>query len=201
MRYLNNYQAFLEADIPVGDTDKPDIKMAKEKINTINRQITEYQEKKPKIDQLYSSTSNNKEIEDGLKKILGESDVNSKEDRNPFLVKYLEVARLKKEVEDIQNKNVKDKMTLDDFNQELSLSKDASTKQAVSFKISDIKNRISLNSAEIVKKMQEIQKREAESKTEMDKIKRDIIQNTQRINDIKQKQKKYRFFYFIYTVK
>ena len=48
MRYLNNYQAFLEADIPVGDTDKPDIKMAKEKINTINRQITEYQEKKPK---------------------------------------------------------------------------------------------------------------------------------------------------------
>ena len=187
MRYLNNYQAFLEADIPVGDTDKPDIKMAKEKINTINRQITEYQEKKPKIDQLYSSTSNNKEIEDGLKKILGESDVNSKEDRNPFLVKYLEVARLKKEVEDIQNKNVKDKMTLDDFNQELSLSKDASTKQAVSFKISDIKNRISLNSAEIVKKMQEIQKRETESKTEMDKIKRDIIQNTQRINDIKQK--------------
>lgn len=187
MKYLNNYQSFLEADIPVSDTDKPDIKMAKEKINTINKQIAEYQEKKPKIDQLYSSTSNNKEIEEGLKKILGESDVNAKEDRNTFLVKYLEVARLKKEVEDIQNKNVKDKMTLDDFNQELSLSKDSSIKQVVSFKISEIKTRMSFNSSEIVKKTKEIQKKEAETKAEMDKIKRDIVQNTQRINDIKQK--------------
>lgn len=187
MKYLKKYQIFLEADIPVNDTDKPDVKMAKEKINTINAQIAEYQEKKPKIDQLYSSTNNDKEIEEGLKKILGETDVNSEEDRNPFLVRYLEVARLKKEVESIQDKNVKDKLSLDDFNQELSLSKDASTKQAVSYKISDIKTRMGKNSADIVKKMQEIQKREAESKAEMEKIKRDIVQNSQRIQDIKQK--------------
>lgn len=187
MKYLKKYQIFLEADIPVNDTDKPDVKMAKEKINTINAQIVDYQEKKPKIDQLYSSTSNDKEIEDGLKKLLGETDINSKEDRNPFLVRYLEVARLKKEVESIQDRNAKDKLSLDDFNQELGLSKEATTKQAVSFKISDIKSRISKNSADIVKKMQEIQKKEAENKVEMEKIKQDIIQNTQRIKDIKQK--------------
>jgi len=189
MKYLKKYHFFSEeVGYEVKNTDKPDVKLAKEKMNTVNDQFKEYNEKKPIIDTLYSkSPSTEKEISDGLKEILGDADVQEGADRNPFLVEYVGICSIEKEVYNLQDKNAKDKLTLDDFNQELSLSKEDSTKKLVSFKISDIKNRMSKNAGDIVKKMADIQKRQTELKTKMDNIQREISLNIKKINDIKQK--------------
>ena len=72
MKYLKKYTIFLEEDeFEVKDTDQADVKMAKEKMNTIKEQFNEYNQKKPLIDQVYIKTGKkktNEEIEVELKK-------------------------------------------------------------------------------------------------------------------------------------
>lgn len=183
MKYLKKYKLFLEADIEIKDSDEPGIKVAKEEMNDIQNQMTEFAQKKSQIDQIYSTIKDKTQLEEKLKALLGDKE----SERNPFLVRYLEISKLKKEIEDIQDKNIKDKLSLDDFNQEMSLSKDSDVKKMVSFKISDIKNRISKNSADLLKKSQEVQQKELEMKEEMEKIKKDIEENSKTIKEEEQK--------------
>jgi hypothetical protein len=183
MKYLKKYKIFLEADIQVNDSDEPGVKVAKEEMNDVQQQMSEFTQKKSQIDQLYSTIKDKAQLEEKIKSLLGDEE----SERNPFLVNYLGVSKLKKEIEDIQDKNVKDKMSLDDFSEEMNLSKDADTKKMVSFKVSDIKNRISKNSVELLKKIQEVQEKEAKMKEEMEKIKKDIEQDSKTIEEEQQK--------------
>lgn len=187
MKYLKKYVIFLEEDeFEVKDTDQADVKMAKEKMNTIQNQISEYNQKKPLIDQVYVKTDKKKtkeEIESGLKQILGETDIQSEEDRNPFLVEYSTIARLKKDVDDLQTGKVEDKVRLDDFQQELNLSTEASTKLLVNSKIQDIKNRLGEKSAKITQIMNDINIKQKEHVVKMEKIKVDIAEYIKKISD------------------
>lgn len=184
MRRLLNYKYFIEK-LVIDPSDEPDIKLAKEELNKLEKNLKDFPTIKSDIDKAFAETKGDKDSSNLNMKI---ENIEKKFPDNSFLIKkWVEICKLNKEISDIQNKNLKDKISLDDFNQELSLSKDSSIKQVVSFKISEIKTRMSFNSSEIVNKTKEIQKKEAETKAEMDKIKRDIVQNTQRINDIKQK--------------
>ena len=191
MKYLKKYVIFLEEDeFEVKDTDQADVKMAKEKMNTIQNQISEYNQKKPLIDQVYVKTDKKKtkeEIESGLKQILGETDIQSEEDRNPFLVEYSTIARLKKDVDDLQTGKAEDKVRLDDFQQELNLSTEASTKLLVNSKIQDIKNRLGEKSAKITQIMNDINIKQKEHVAKMEKIKVDITEYIKKISDSDQK--------------
>ena len=191
MKYLKKYTIFLEEDeFEVKDTDQADVKMAKEKMNTIQEQFKEYTQKKPLIDQVYIKTDKKKtkeEIESELKKILGDTDIQSEEDRNPFLVEYLTIARLHKEVDDLQTAKAEDKVKLDDFQKELSLSTEPSTKLAVNSKIQDINNRMGQNSAKITKIMTDINTKQKEHVTKMEKIKTDMNEYIKKISDSDQK--------------
>jgi hypothetical protein len=65
MKYLKKYTIFLEEDeFEVKDTDQADVKMAKEKMNTIKEQFNEYNEKKSLIDQVYIKTDKKKTNEE-----------------------------------------------------------------------------------------------------------------------------------------
>jgi len=191
MKYLKKYVIFLEEDeFEVKDTDQADVKMAKEKMNTIQNQISEYNQKKPLIDQVYVKTDKKKtkeEIESGLKQILGETDIQSEEDRNPFLVEYSTIARLKKDVDDLQTGKAEDKVRLDDFQEELNLSTESSTKLLVNSKIQDIKNRLGEKSAKITQIMNDINIKQKEHVVKMEKIKVDITEYIKKISDSDQK--------------
>ena len=191
MKYLKKYVIFLEEDeFEVKDTDQADVKMAKEKMNTIQNQLSEYNQKKSLIDQVYAKTDKKKtsqDIELELKKILGETDIQSEEDRNPFLVEYSTIARLKKDVDDLQTAKAEDKIKLDDFQQELNLSTETSTKLLVNSKIQDIKNRLGEKSAKITKIMNDINTKQKEHVVKMEKIKTDITEYIKKISDSDQK--------------
>jgi hypothetical protein len=49
--------------------------MAKEKMDTIEKQFVEYKTKKITIDQIYLNTKRYSEIEEELQKILGKTDI------------------------------------------------------------------------------------------------------------------------------
>lgn len=191
MKYLKKYTIFLEEDeFEVKDTDQADVKMAKEKMNTIKEQFNEYNEKKSLIDQVYIKTDKkktNEEIESELKQILGDTDIQSEEDRNPFLVEYSTIARLKKDVDDLQTGKAEDKVKLDDFREELNLSSEASTKLLVNTKIQDINNRIGEKSTKITQIMSDINTKQKEHVTKMEKIKMDMEGYIKKISDSDQK--------------
>jgi len=52
MKYLKNYKIFLES-FQISDSDEPDVKLAKEKMNTLESQISYYKANKSKIDSIY----------------------------------------------------------------------------------------------------------------------------------------------------
>ena len=191
MKYLKKYTIFLEEDeFEVKDTDQADVKMAKEKMNTIKEQFNEYNEKKSLIDQVYIKTDKkktNEEIESELKQILGDTDIQSEEDRNPFLVEYSTIARLKKDVDDLQTAKAEDKVRLDDFREELNLSSESSTKLLVNTKIQDINNRIGEKSTKITQIMSDINTKQKEHVAKMEKIKMDMEGYIKKISDSDQK--------------
>jgi hypothetical protein len=177
MKYLKYFE-----DIEIKDTDKPDVKLAKEQTNDVSQNLLEYNQKKSKIEALYSSTSTNLEIEEGLKKILGEE-----KDKNPFLSELTKLLRLQKEIFDIQKNKTDDKIKLDDFNSEMSLAKGSDIKQRISFKLKDIKSRLSSYDAQIANKMKELQNFKTEHVKKMEDLKKEIDKNTQSIKQEDQK--------------
>jgi hypothetical protein len=64
MKYIKKVQVIYKADeFDIQTTDTPDIKMAKEKMDTIEKQFVEYKTKKITIDQIYLNTKDDSEIE------------------------------------------------------------------------------------------------------------------------------------------
>ena len=61
MKYLKKFEAF-----DVLNTDTPDVKMAKQKMETITKQLAEYKTKKPLIDVVYTKTKDPSLIESEL---------------------------------------------------------------------------------------------------------------------------------------
>jgi hypothetical protein len=168
MNYIKNYKIFLES-FQISDSDEPDVKLAKEKMNTLESQISYYKANKSKIDSIYSNSENNEEIEKELEKILGKSD-SQNGNRNPFLVQYAHLAKLERSINKLQDDNSNDKIKIDDLQQSLRLSEDETTKKSVQFKISDIKNRMSERYSKINDIKKDLSEKEKEHNTKISKI-------------------------------
>ena len=69
---------------------------------------------------------------------------------------------------------VKDKLSKDDFTEELGLSTESSTKASVNSKISDITNRISTKTANIASLSKEVTDSEKELQTKMFNVEKEM---------------------------
>ena len=184
MKHLKKYKLFTEeADFDVNITDEPDLKMAKEKLATLKTNLSDYKTKKPIIDTAYLtikiSEPRNVEAEDAdlqkkTEEIMGKTDIQSGKDRNPFLVEYLHVSNLKRKINNLQNELVKDKLSKDDFTEELGLSTESSVKASVNSKISDITNRISTKTVSIASLSKEVTDAEKELQTKMFNVEKEM---------------------------
>ena len=168
-------------DFVVNDTDQPDIKMSKERLNTIEKQIKEYQQKKSAIDTLYKSTRDVKIIEDGLKRLLGDSDIKNGMDRNPFLVEYVQVTKLKNDIENLSNDNITDKVKLDDFKRDVNSTTDVNLKKSLNDKIIEIDKRMKERVSKISQISIELEKSEKLHKDRIIKVDKDIKEFTKKV--------------------
>ena len=183
MRHLKPYRIFLEeAEFDVNITDQPDIKMAKEKLTTLKNQLTEYKTKKTLIDTAYLTVKIDADLQKKIESIVGKIDALPGQDRNPFLVEYLHIASLTRKVNNIQKDIANDKVKKDDFSEELKLSKDDSTKQAVTSKITDITNRISKNTASISSLTKEISEAQSSLNKKMLDVEKNMMDNIKKIS-------------------
>jgi hypothetical protein len=183
MRNLKSYKIFLEeSEFDVNITDEPDVKMAKEKLTTLKNQLAEYKTKKPLIDTAYLTIKIDDDLQKKIESIVGKVDALPGQDRNPFLVEYLHIAKLTRKINNIQKDITNDKLKKDDFNEELKLSKDNSTRQAVTAKITDINNRISTNTTSISSINKEISDAQSVLNKKMTDLEKDIIDNIKKIS-------------------
>ena len=181
MRYLKKYNFFLEAVGASGtfddkNDDAPDIKMAKQKMETTQAQVKEYNADKPKIDALYNpdTDNDNATINTELEALLGKDDVQRGVDRNPFLIEYANLARIKKQIKDYQRDNVSDKIKLDDFQRELKETNEEKTTTAIKIKIAEITKRMTDRINSINKIQSDLLKSQKEHTDKMSKIEKEM---------------------------
>lgn len=166
MKYLKNYQLFIENDnFEISDTDEADVKMSKEKLNDLKSKLSDYNSKKSSIDNLYKSDK----IETAdLEKITGKED-----DKNTFLVSYANIASMKKRIKDLQDKENKKAIELSKFKDRLSDASDDS-KETISERISEIKSQISEIREKISDNEKKLPELEKEHEEKMAKIENDM---------------------------
>jgi uncharacterized coiled-coil DUF342 family protein len=179
MKYLKKYKLFLEEnEFEVKDTDKEDVKMSKDKLNLLKKNISDYAGKKSQLDAIYKTSKNLDEVENKAKAIIGDDP----KTRNPFLVDYNNIARISKEVSMIHDEIAKDKIRADDFREEANTVQDTTTKAALNAKVQDVKNRISSNNKKIVDKQKEVEELKKEIDNEKQTMKADLEGDIRKIS-------------------
>lgn len=166
MKYLKKYILFKE-DFEIKDSDEESVKLSKEELNKIKEKISEFNSKKASIDGLYKSDGDN--IEDSLKKIIGEED-----NRNPFLSLYASIASTKNKVEKLQKKSDDKAIELSNFKDRLSIAEDPESKSELSEKIKEIEGQISDIKGDLDDKIKKIPEMEAELNDKILKSEEDI---------------------------
>lgn len=188
MKFLKKYKLFLEEDeFDIQDTDTADVKMSKDSLNTLKLNLTEYKTKKSLIDKLYLEVKDPKQVELKLQDILGRTDIQSGKDRNPFLVEYSNLAKLKSDLDTMSKQNLDDKIKLDDFQEELRYSKEQSTKDVVNKKITDINKRMSDRTIQIQKIQNDFTNNLKVHTDKMVKIQKDTEEYIKKISNVNQK--------------
>ncbi len=183
MKYLKKYNLFLEAGLDIQDIDTPDVKTSKQNMELIQKQLADFKVNKVKIDTLYKNIKDPVQIESGLIQILG-SDVKT---RNPFLVDYVSISKMNKDIDDMQQDNILDKVRLDDFNQDLRVTTDVNDKNLLNTKISDINKRMSDRVININKVKNDFALVDKTHKDKMLKVEKEIKDNISKISNVNQK--------------
>lgn len=174
MKIIKTYKLFIE-----DNNESTDVAMAGDKMDTIKKQISEYNQKKSQIDSIYKTEVIDLEINKKIESLLGKED----KDRNPFLVEYLHIAKLRKSIDDNQKSIANDKIKKDDLTEELRLSGDQNTRNSLNKKISDINKRITekTNKAPLINK--EITDAEKSINDKMKKMEIDIQEYIKKISN------------------
>jgi predicted nucleic acid-binding Zn-ribbon protein len=174
MKHIDNYNIFLEK-LTISNDDSETVKMAKERINKIEDQISEYKSKKSKVESLYKNKNlSDEDLKKEIEKIIPPSNTNNGVDRNPFLVTISQISNLERRIDKLNDTNVNDKLKIDDLQQSISTIKNDDTKKATQFKISDIKNRMSDRASKIKDIENQIKEKEKEHKEKMKDIENEI---------------------------
>ena len=176
MKHLKNYKLFLEADdisIPIEETDPVDIKMNKQSIENLSKQLSDYKTKRPQIDNIYKNIKDTVQLERELVKILGDQSVQNGPERNPFLVEYSTLARMQSDLDKMEQENK-------NYQEELRLSTDATTKQTVNTKIQELVQKVN-------KTQTDFTLAEKKHKDNLAKVEKDMKENITKISNVNQK--------------
>ena len=188
MRYLRDWNLWLE-NLETNDSDTPDIKKAKEKLNTLRMQIDEFNSKYKDIDTAYK-TNDDKKISDMEKKLFGDTDIKNGADRNEFLVKYLNIAKKSRQVDKDVNKIATDyRDELQKSQDILSIATDKGIKDQYNKEIPKIKQKIQNTKAGIEKKKVDMAKQFNDIQKEMADRLKEMIEYINKIE--KDSDKKY----------
>lgn len=166
MKYIKRFNLFKKNEnFEINDSDKPDVKMSKEKLNNLKRKMSEYNSKKASIDNLYKS---DKVESYDLEKIVGE------EEKNEFLVSYANIVSMEKRIDNLKEKESKKAIELSSFKDRLSDAESDESKKALTDRVNVITSQISEIKEKIIDLERKLPELEKEHKLKMSKIEDDM---------------------------
>lgn len=177
MKYLKNFKYFESVDPQV--TDEPDVKLAKEETNNLEKALKDFPAVKAELDKAFMEIKSDKDNELLNKRI---EDIKKKFPKNPFIEEYTRMMNLQMRI-----KYVQDELT--GYNDDLYKNQEdlkliASSKGDVSAKnktINDIKSNQKIKTVEITELKKDLLVAEAEQKKKMEEIKKEMQDSSKKI--------------------
>jgi hypothetical protein len=177
MKYLKNFKHFENVEVNV--TDEPDVKLAKEETNQLEKSIRDFPAVKSELDRAFMNLKSNKDNELLNKKI---DEIKKKFPSNPFISQYTRMMNLQMRIKYVQDELVKYNDDL--YKNEEDLKQLAAAKADTTAKtktINDIKSNQTIKTQEIVKLKKDLAAAEAEQKKKMADIKKEIEDSSKKI--------------------
>jgi DNA repair exonuclease SbcCD ATPase subunit len=172
MKYLKKFKYF-EA-FTVSPTDEPTQKLAKEEINSLEKQLKDFNNIKNEIDTIFSSEEENDEINDKIE------EVRDKYQNNQLIDEYVKVANISKKLKDLEKEIAdydKESFEKKEELKEATKGGDPSTIQSKQQIVTEISKKITEKQKEIDLIKKEATVAEQCMKEQMDRIKKDSQRN------------------------
>ena len=182
MKYLKKYRIYLE-EIDVKSTDSPNLQLSKDRLNTEQEEIDEFNKLKPKIEKIYKDEKDSETIKKKIDDLLGDNE-------NSYVSYYRAILNREEEFSTIQDKILK--LTQDINNDKLLLSSSTpnsdnkSTIMSIKSQIADREMEKSKNISKLSKLKVDIDKEEKELKQKMQDNVKDIEND---LKDVSKSQK------------
>lgn len=186
MKYLKNFKHFesIEAEI----TDEPDVKLAKEHTNNLEKALKDFPAIKTEIDKAFiendKGKANEGEDESSDNEMLNKKieEIKKKFPNNPFLEEYTRMMNLQLRIKHVQDDLMKYNDQLFQNGEDLKLL--ASAKGDVSAKtktINDIKSKQKIKMQEITDLKKDLIAATTEQKKKMEQIKKEMQDSSKKI--------------------
>lgn len=180
MRYLKKFKHFENVDVDV--TDEPDVKLAKEEANDLEKSLKDYPAIKAELDKAFMEIKSDKDNELLNNRI---EEIKKKFPNNPFIEEYTRMMNLQMRVKYVQDELVKYNDDL--FKNEEDLKEITNVKGDTSQKmktINDIKSKQKIKTQEISDIKKELIKAETSLKSKMGEIRDEIQDSSKKIASI-----------------
>lgn len=177
MKYLKNFKHFesVEAEI----TDEPDVKLAKEETNNLEKNLKDFPAIKTELDKAFMELKSDKDNEILNKRI---EEIKEKFPNNPFIEEYTRMMNLQVRIKYIQDELVKYNDDLFKNQEDLKLissSKGDPTQKTKT--INDIKTNQKIKTQEIEKLKKDSIVAQTNFKKKMDEIKKEMQDSSKKI--------------------
>lgn len=177
MKYLKNFKHFesVEAEI----TDEPDVKLAKEETNNLEKNLKDFPAVKTELDKAFMELKSDKDNELLNKRI---EEIKKKFPNNPFIEEYTRMMNLQVRIKYIQDELVKYNDDLFKNQEDLKLitsSKGDPTQKTKT--INDIKTNQKIKTQEIEKLKKDSIVAQTNFKKKMDEIKKEMQDSSKKI--------------------
>jgi len=182
MKYLKKYSSFNEEDefhVNARSAVNSDNTETISDINKVNKYIDEYNNLKPKIDNIYKTSKTNDEIEKRINSLFGSD---KQKARNPFLLNYKTAASDERKVRDMVDARIANKLKADEYNDLISMSDNATQKAAMQAELAKLKKKMSEDDATLAKLKTDINKRKRDVKTNISAIEKDMQSDIKNIS-------------------
>lgn len=180
MRYLKNFKHFENVDVAV--TDEPDVKLAKEESNDIEKYLKDFPAIKTELDKAFAEIKSDKDNELLNKRI---DEIKKKFPDNPFIEEYTRMMNLQIRIKYVQDELIKYNDDL--YQNEEDLKEIANAKGDISQKtktINDIKSKQKIKNQEILDLKKDLTEAEASMKNKMEEIKDEMEDSSKKITSI-----------------
>lgn len=180
MKYLKSFKRFENVEVEV--TDEPDVKLAKEEANDLEKSLRDFPAVKSELDKAFMELKSDKDNALLNKRI---DEIKKKFPNNPFIEEYARMMNFQVRIKYVQDELVKYNDDLYKNQEDLKLI--ASSKGDATAKtktINDIKSNQKIKTQEIERLKKEVAKADVELKKKMEEIKKEMQDSSKKITPI-----------------